>query len=581
MATEFRKIIVRRGTSVQFEQLELNDGGLDEAEFGFTTDTNKLYIGVGGGQSKEVATATHMNDQENPHNVTLEQVGAEAAFTKNNAFNKNFGTTEGTVAEGNHTHTFAQLTTTPTTLAGYGITDADTSTEVDTKITFAINTLIGTAGETLDTLGEIASRLQVVEIDLDTAEVNIDDQAGDINNLQLGIQSLSQTVNDNIDDIATNASDIATNASDILTKADKVETQSTFINNESNLLNRITKKSTLLGSVSSDDEKTVQSYTMTVNVYPTRVIKYRTANPTSTDAGSAFDLWLNIQTGTVFTLAGTGDVTPPTYNWTQVGNVIGWTGVSQLSDSVYYVFNNIYWQVQDGASFSQGELQFVLQPFQNDPNFQGLYQSNATYATGEIVVSSGNYYQSLIDSNTGNALTNTNFWTPLTIVVPQIVTIQKGNYEMLYFTYQYYDSILDLNLKQSQLFDLKDLGWNDIKDTIYFMSPKATPVYIKAVQLTGGNLEITFPAMPQANDVQQIFMYGFTNTFTLTLKNASEVVQGTLTLANNTTLDKALLALGLDPTIAIYPNSNNGTVAYNDNTAVNITFDMTLYTSTN
>lgn len=49
--------------------------------------------------------------------------GKENAFAKNTAFNKNFGTTSGTVAEGNHTHTFASLTSKPTTVGGYGITD--------------------------------------------------------------------------------------------------------------------------------------------------------------------------------------------------------------------------------------------------------------------------------------------------------------------------------------------------------------------------------------------------------------------------------------------------------------------------
>lgn len=47
--------------------------------------------------------------------------------TKNTAFNKNFGTTAGTVSEGNHTHTFASLTSKPTTLSGYGITDAQST----------------------------------------------------------------------------------------------------------------------------------------------------------------------------------------------------------------------------------------------------------------------------------------------------------------------------------------------------------------------------------------------------------------------------------------------------------------------
>jgi hypothetical protein len=54
----------------------------------------------------------------------------EPAFNKNTAFNKNFGTTADTVAEGNHTHTFSQITSKPTTLSGYGITDGVTTTSV-------------------------------------------------------------------------------------------------------------------------------------------------------------------------------------------------------------------------------------------------------------------------------------------------------------------------------------------------------------------------------------------------------------------------------------------------------------------
>lgn len=41
------------------------------------------------------------------------------------------GTSASTVALGNHTHTFASLTSKPTTLSGYGITNAYTKTEVD------------------------------------------------------------------------------------------------------------------------------------------------------------------------------------------------------------------------------------------------------------------------------------------------------------------------------------------------------------------------------------------------------------------------------------------------------------------
>ena len=51
---------------------------------------------------------------------------------------------------------FTDLTTTPTTLSGYGITDAYTITQVDTAITAAVNEILGDAPELLDTLGEIA-----------------------------------------------------------------------------------------------------------------------------------------------------------------------------------------------------------------------------------------------------------------------------------------------------------------------------------------------------------------------------------------------------------------------------------------
>jgi hypothetical protein len=66
-------------------------------------------------------------------NISHSHAGVyEPVFTKNTAFNKNFGTTAGTVSEGNHTHTFASLTSKPTTLSGYGITDAVTTNTTQT-----------------------------------------------------------------------------------------------------------------------------------------------------------------------------------------------------------------------------------------------------------------------------------------------------------------------------------------------------------------------------------------------------------------------------------------------------------------
>lgn len=53
-------------------------------------------------EPKNTNIQTHISSTSNPHNVTTSQIGAEPAFTKNTAFNKNFGTTAGTVTEGNH-----------------------------------------------------------------------------------------------------------------------------------------------------------------------------------------------------------------------------------------------------------------------------------------------------------------------------------------------------------------------------------------------------------------------------------------------------------------------------------------------
>jgi hypothetical protein len=118
-------------------------------------------------------------------NGTIDANTYEVAFTKNTAFNKNFGTTTTTVAEGNdfrilngqtaftwgnhaglyslaaHTHTFASLTTKPTTLAGYGITDAllastYTASDVLTKIKTVDGTGSGLDADLLDGLDSTA-----------------------------------------------------------------------------------------------------------------------------------------------------------------------------------------------------------------------------------------------------------------------------------------------------------------------------------------------------------------------------------------------------------------------------------------
>lgn len=77
------------------------------------TDINKSYINTTGNNNtisdwQELKspsdTVTSVNGQTGVVSLTAGNVGAEPTFAKNTAFNKNFGTTSSTVAEGNHTH---------------------------------------------------------------------------------------------------------------------------------------------------------------------------------------------------------------------------------------------------------------------------------------------------------------------------------------------------------------------------------------------------------------------------------------------------------------------------------------------
>lgn len=83
-----------------------------------------------------VGTTTTANATASGHAITKGQVDTglalkEDSFSKNTAFNKSFGVLAGDVAEGNHTHTFAEIQSKPTTLSGYGITDSYTKFEAN------------------------------------------------------------------------------------------------------------------------------------------------------------------------------------------------------------------------------------------------------------------------------------------------------------------------------------------------------------------------------------------------------------------------------------------------------------------
>lgn len=88
-------------------------GALASGELGYNTSTKQLFVGNGAASASAVSMEGHTH--------TASQVGAEPAFTKGTAFNKNFGTGSTDVAQGNHTHTASQVGALPSsggTLSG-------------------------------------------------------------------------------------------------------------------------------------------------------------------------------------------------------------------------------------------------------------------------------------------------------------------------------------------------------------------------------------------------------------------------------------------------------------------------------
>ena len=115
------------------------------------TDT----IGASNGIASLDATTKLERAQVPTMNVTL-----EGDVSGNFAVDGSLNTTVNVVVQDNsHSHTFSNLTATPTTLSGYGITDADTSAQVSAKISTAVAALVDSSPATLDTLNELATAL--------------------------------------------------------------------------------------------------------------------------------------------------------------------------------------------------------------------------------------------------------------------------------------------------------------------------------------------------------------------------------------------------------------------------------------
>jgi hypothetical protein len=552
MATEIRKIVIRKGTAAELQNLQDVAGGLDEGEFGWTTNEKKLYIGVGGTQHTEVLTESHAVRTDNPHQVTLEQVGGEPAFEKNGAFNKEFGTTEGTVAEGNHGHTFGQIINTPTTLDGYNISDADTSEQVNTKITEAIADLVNLAAIDLDTLGEIAPRLVTAETDIDALEADVNVHSGAINTLQQTAVSLSESIQTNIDDIAVaqdDITDLQNDKQDNLVKYNNYKTVNgvdifdlTYNNTlPGDAYLRTTPNRTFLGSVSSDDLKTIITFNIANNYGPiaqspytaqitqTSVILYNQGAPNNNTAGQIGYVYWDISSGILYRCT-TAAPSSNFYQWEVAESITAYQSynVTTLNSNTVYRFNGggytSEWQipVSGGANVeTQGTLEIGQPASLTIYNFglRGYTQLYIRYVYEDSVGDQLNYgqHQTVFTPDFGasspdeNSVNFVGLWTAYD-EEGELRTYQVGdtvNYQGYYYTASEIHYSTQTPPNNPSRWN-GPLNFSASPDVIPFKTPSGNTTILRAPQANGPTIEVVFGNNAETADVQTVYVYGLT-----------------------------------------------------------------------
>ena len=107
-------------TYIPFTSLTVNIADLNLDKVDNTPDASKNVL-----SATKLTTPRNINGIlfDGTTDIIIADSTKEPSFAKNTAFNKNFGTQAGQVAQGNHTHKFSDITNKPNTLSGYGITN--------------------------------------------------------------------------------------------------------------------------------------------------------------------------------------------------------------------------------------------------------------------------------------------------------------------------------------------------------------------------------------------------------------------------------------------------------------------------
>lgn len=157
-------------TTSAYGHVKINNGDVNTV-----ASSNGVAAGMDHSHSNYVQTSRKINGNTLDDDITLtaSDVGAEPAFTKNTAFNKNFGTAAGTVCQGNdsrlsnartptaHTHVKADITDFPTIPTKTSDLTNDSGFITSDDLSSSVTSVVGQTGDV--TADQIKTGIQTTE----------------------------------------------------------------------------------------------------------------------------------------------------------------------------------------------------------------------------------------------------------------------------------------------------------------------------------------------------------------------------------------------------------------------------------